>query len=101
MSATPSADEILERVRRLLVDALSVDPAEVRPEARIMDDLNAESIDLLDLRFRIEKAFGLRITAEDLARAFRGTVTASEFRARFTVGALCEYLGGRLEAPGG
>ncbi len=92
--------QIFERVSRLLVEALGIEPKLVTPQATIMDDLNAESIDLLDLRFRIERAFGIRITAEDLAAAFQGATNASQFRTLFTVASLCKYIGSRLEPDG-
>ncbi|MGE5176070.1 MAG: acyl carrier protein [Hyphomicrobiales bacterium] len=93
----PREAAVLDRLRGLLVDALAVDPEAVVPEAKIMDDLDAESIDLMDLRFRIEKEFGIRITADQLTAAFRGVESAQEFRARFTVAALRDYVEGRLE----
>ena len=56
-----SRDEIYEKVRGVLVDALGVDDDEVTPDAVIKDDLGAESIDFLDIMFRLEKAFGIKI----------------------------------------
>ena len=50
-------DEIYEKVKAVLVDALGVDDEEVKPDARLRDDLGAESIDFLDIVFRLEKAF--------------------------------------------
>ncbi len=61
-----SRDEIMEKVREALVDALGVDEDEVTPEARIQADLGAESIDFLDIVFRLEKAFGIKIPRGDL-----------------------------------
>ena len=52
-------DEILAKVRTLLVDALSVDDDEVTPAARLNADLGAESIDMLDIVFRLEREFRL------------------------------------------
>ena len=52
-------DEILAKVRHLLVEALSVDDDEVTPAARLQADLGAESIDILDIVFRLEREFGL------------------------------------------
>ena len=51
-----SREQILEKVREVLVDALGVDEDEVTPEATLMGDLGAESIDFLDIVFRLEKA---------------------------------------------
>src|SRR5438046_6927584 len=56
-----SRDEIYKKVQEVLVDALGVDEEEVTPNAVIRDDLGAESIDFLDIMFRLEKAFGIKI----------------------------------------
>src|SRR5438270_8955525 len=56
-----SRDEIYKKVQAVLVDALGVDEEEVTPNAVIKDDLGAESIDFLDIVFRLEKAFGIKI----------------------------------------
>ena len=52
-----SRDEIYSKVKDVLVDALSVDEDEVTPTASLRADLGAESIDFLDITFRLEKAF--------------------------------------------
>ncbi len=56
-----SREEIYTKVQGVLVDALGVDEEEVTPTAVIKDDLGAESIDFLDIVFRLEKAFGIKI----------------------------------------
>ncbi|MDB5304574.1 MAG: phosphopantetheine-binding protein, partial [Phycisphaerales bacterium] len=56
-----SHDEIYTKVQGVLVDALGVDEEEIKPDAVIKDDLGAESIDFLDISFRLEKAFGIKI----------------------------------------
>ena len=61
-----SRDEILQQVQEVLVDALGVDDDEVTTEATLMGDLGAESIDFLDIVFRLEKAFGIKIPREEL-----------------------------------
>ena len=61
-----SRDDIMEKVREAMVDALGVDEDEVTPEARIGGDLGAESIDFLDIVFRLEKAFSIKIPRGDL-----------------------------------
>lgn len=62
----PSRDEIYEKVRSALVDALGVDEDEVSPSATMVGDLGAESIDFLDIVFRLEKAFGIKIPRGEL-----------------------------------
>ncbi len=59
-------DEIFEKVRQQLVDALSVDEDEVTPQARLQADLNAESIYFLDIVFRLEREFGIKIDRNEL-----------------------------------
>ena len=60
-------DEIFEKVREALVDALGVDDDEVSPEATLVGDLGAESIDFLDIVFKLEKAFDITIPREELS----------------------------------
>jgi len=61
-----SRDEIFQKVQEVLVDALGVDNDEVTSEATLMGDLGAESIDFLDIVFRLEKVFGIKIPREEL-----------------------------------
>ena len=62
----PTKDEVFEKVKEALVDALGVDDDEVTPEATMVGDLGAESIDFLDIVFRLEKAFGIEIPRSEL-----------------------------------
>lgn len=57
----PTKDEIFEKVQEVLVDALSMDDDEVTPEATLVGDLGAESIDFLDIVFNLEKSFDIKI----------------------------------------
>jgi len=59
-------DEVFGQVREVLVDALGVDDDEVTGQATLMGDLGAESIDFLDIVFRLEKQFGIKIPREEL-----------------------------------
>jgi acyl carrier protein len=61
-----SRDDIFQKVQEVLVDALGVDDDEVTPDATLMGDLGAESIDFLDIVFRLEKAFGIKVPREEL-----------------------------------
>ncbi|GAB5406660.1 MAG: acyl carrier protein [Aureliella sp.] len=62
----PTSEEVFEKVQAALVDALGVDDDEVTPEATMVGDLGAESIDFLDIVFKLEKAFGIEIPREEL-----------------------------------
>jgi acyl carrier protein len=61
-----SQDEIFQKVSSTLVDALGVDEDEVKGEATLTGDLGAESIDFLDIVFRLEKNFGIKIPKGEL-----------------------------------
>ena len=61
-----TSEEVFEKVKAALVDALGVDEDEVTPEATMVGDLGAESIDFLDIVFKLEKAFGINIPREEL-----------------------------------
>ena len=63
MSAT---GEIDARVARVLVEALNADEDEVTPGATLQGDLGAESIDFLDIVFRLEREFGIKIPRNEL-----------------------------------
>ncbi len=62
----PTQDEIFEKVQSTLVDALGVDEEDVTRKATLFSDLGAESIDLLDIVFRLERNFGIKIPRGEL-----------------------------------
>ena len=64
MSCSPA--EIRARVTRTVAEALERDIAEVRPSSSLVDDLGAESIDFLDILFRIESDFGIQIAGDEM-----------------------------------
>ncbi|HUS38392.1 MAG: acyl carrier protein [Pirellulales bacterium] len=61
-----TTEEVFDKVQVALVDALGVDDDEVTPEATLVGDLGAESIDFLDIVFRLEKAFSIKIPRGEL-----------------------------------
>ncbi len=63
---TMTKDEVFAKVREVLEEALGVDEDEVTPQATLGGDLGAESIDYLDIVFRLEKAFGIKISQAEL-----------------------------------
>jgi len=62
----PSQDEIYQKVSATLVEALNVDEDEIKPNATLQGDLGAESIDFLDIVFRLEREFGIKIPRGEL-----------------------------------
>jgi len=63
--ARAMAEGLLERVRGLMSDQLGVDPAEMKPESHILEDLGADSLDVVELVMAIEEAFDIEISDED------------------------------------
>ena len=59
-------EEVFDKVRTALMDALAVDEDEVQPDATLVGDLGAESIDFLDIVFKLEKAFDIKIPRGEL-----------------------------------
>src|SRR5208283_2069318 len=62
----PSQEEIYQKVSATLVEALNVDEEEISPTSTLQGDLGAESIDFLDIVFRLEREFGIKIPRGEL-----------------------------------
>ena len=62
----PTQEEVFEKVKEALMDALGVDDDEVTPDATMVGDLGAESIDFLDIVFKLEKSFDIEIPRDEL-----------------------------------
>src|SRR5205085_6335360 len=65
-SMTMTKDEVYQKVSTTLVEALNVDDDQVKPGATLQGDLGAESIDFLDIVFRLEREFGIKIPRGEL-----------------------------------
>jgi acyl carrier protein len=62
----PTQDEIFSKVSATLVEALNVDEEDIKPTSTLQGDLGAESIDFLDIVFRLEREFGIKIPRGEL-----------------------------------
>ena len=60
-----SRDEILEQVKAAVADRLGVDEAEITEEASFQEDLNADSLDLVELIMSLEEEYNVKISDED------------------------------------
>jgi acyl carrier protein len=72
-------DEIQSAVQESIVGALGVDEDEVTPNATLLGELGAESIDLLDILFRLERKLGIKIQASDLGAYVQGGIPDEVF----------------------
>ena len=66
IAAMPTQDEIYTKVSATLVEALNVDEDDIKPTSTLQGDLGAESIDFLDIVFRLEREFGIKIPRGEL-----------------------------------
>ena len=71
--------DIAETVRSIVAEALAIDIAKVSLSSNLMGDLGAESLDFLDIVFKIERAFDIQITRGEMERAARGDMSDDEF----------------------
>ena len=60
-----SRQEVFERVKEVLTEQLGVDETEINEEARFQEDLDADSLDLVELIMELEDQFGIKISDED------------------------------------
>ncbi|MFC4310577.1 acyl carrier protein [Steroidobacter flavus] len=72
-----SQDQILERIRQTLVELFELEPARITPEARLYEDLEIDSIDVVDLMDEVQKHTGRKVTPED----FRSVRTVNDLAA--------------------
>ena len=68
-----------QKVFQIIADALYVDLEEVTAQANLMNDLGAESIDFLDIIFRLEKEFEVKIPRGEIEQRAKGNLTDDEF----------------------
>jgi len=75
--------EVFEKIKGIIVELLDVDESAVTPEARFREDLEADSLDLVELIIEFEEAFGSEISDEDAQK-----IT--------TVGEAVKYISARM-----
>jgi acyl carrier protein len=93
---TIDKNEILEKIRDIVQDALRKNLDLIVPDARLFLDLGAESLDILDIRFRMEQEFNIKITDGDIIKRFGKNATRDEIENKLTVQSLVDYMSVRL-----
>ena len=59
-------NEIIEALTKIVADCIASDPAQIKPESRLIDDLGVDSLDFVDILFQIDKRFGVAIRTQEL-----------------------------------
>src|SRR5262245_19580275 len=75
----PSTSSVEDTVRGIVAEALAADPSKVKLSSNLMDDLGAESLDFLDIVFKLEREFNIQITRGEMEKAARGDMSEEEF----------------------
>jgi acyl carrier protein len=70
---------MMDRIKAIIADALYCDAQDVNPETNLMRDLGAESIDFLDIMFRLEKEFSIKIPKGEIERRAKGKLSDDQF----------------------
>ena len=83
--AQAEIDAVFPKVAQIVADALGCELDEVKPKASLIGDLDAESIDFLDLVFRLEKGFGVKIPRGKIVEDARGALPEAEFESKGVV----------------
>ena len=72
-------DNVYPTVAETMADALGCDVEDIKPKASLIEDLDAESIDFLDMVFRLERAFKVKIPRGKIVENARGDLPEAEF----------------------
>ena len=79
MTQAAHHQEIEDAVRAIVAESMAIDVGAVSPTASLIEELGAESLDFLDIVFKLERAYDIQITRGELERAARGDMTDDEF----------------------
>ena len=97
MGSLLSNEEILPKLTNIIVEALRIDRQRINWEAKLFLDLEAESLDVIDIRFRIEQDFGFKIKDREIVESLGKELTSQEITEKLTIGSIVEFISQRLE----
>lgn len=88
---------VSEKLIGIVAQSLQIPAAGITLQSRFLTDLNAESIDILDIKFAVEQQFGFKFNNQEIRDLIRGSATAQnltekELAERFTVGSFFDYI---------
>jgi len=83
---------ISEIVITSIAEALMISKDQIATSTCLVSDLEAESIDIVDIRFRIEQAIGMKIDQKTMIDNIGNNLTAEEFNSLFTVQFIIDYI---------
>jgi len=89
-------DSIKSAVISIISDALRIDKNKINEASRIFLDLNAESLDILDIRFSIEQQLGLKIGEHEIYSSIGDGLSSKDFMEKFTVESLINFVENKL-----
>lgn len=90
-------EQIFAKIKTIIYDAMRVNPENITAEARLFTDLGAESLDILDIRFRIEQMFGFKIGDREIIKQLGEELSAEDIEERFTVASIVDYVEKRIK----
>lgn len=93
---------VMEEVKRAIAEGIDIDPAGIKPESSLMKDLGAESLDFLDINYRLEQTFGIKMARRsviDHMEELFGEESAIDSDGKLT-GKAAEVLAMRYDGPG-
>jgi len=90
-------NKIFENIKSILSDALEVEPEIVTPGSLVIDELGAESIDILDISFRIEKTFNLDLSNQSFSIDSKDIPKGKKASEIFTVQMIVDFVKSKLE----
>ena len=87
-------NDIEPKVIKVISDALRIKTEKIFPESAVFRDLGAESLDMLDIRFRLEKEFSLKIPDGEIMASFKNS-THDEITNEFSVAHIVDFIKGK------
>ena len=101
MTAQLSQHDIFKKVSVHIAEALAINPTEIKMESRLFNDFGAESIDIVDIRFRIEQEFDFKVAQDEFIRCLGEGLSYVEIQDKFTVASLVDFIENRLHQTSG